>query len=369
MWEVIVRYGEFTLKSSKVRRRFERQLLANIRSKLKGLKYKLAAERGRIFVGTNSPTKVIERLVRTPGVISVSPAVKTEAKIHSISSSAVEMARRSLSSGESFAIRTRRVGDHPFTSREISEAVGSAVLEEIPGVRVDLSSPDLEIFIEVRGCKAYLFTEVERGIGGMPVGSQGVVIVPFLEELNGPLTCFVMLRRGCLVVPVFLDGISATTRERAISLSRELLKFHPALDLYVVPFSDVREALDGVPAEVSHLLRIRAIMRASGWIARDVGGEAIATGDSLFQEESLRVLPAEDEVTGIPVLRPLAGLDEETIEQLRCMSGISSPSAITGSAPTVDDLDKVRELELEKEIESLIERCVKKAEVIRMEEG
>ncbi|MCJ7720712.1 MAG: tRNA 4-thiouridine(8) synthase ThiI, partial [Candidatus Hadarchaeum sp.] len=75
---IIVRYGELALKSEKVRRRFEWQLIDNIELSLRGLKHRIRRERGRIFVDTTS-AKVLDKLASVPGIVSVSIASKTNA--------------------------------------------------------------------------------------------------------------------------------------------------------------------------------------------------------------------------------------------------------------------------------------------------
>jgi tRNA (guanine6-N2)-methyltransferase len=58
--------------------------------------------------------------------------------------------------GRSFAVRSERVGEHGFTSLDVSRAVGQAVIDsyvEETGVRprVDLDNPDVEVWAYLRG--------------------------------------------------------------------------------------------------------------------------------------------------------------------------------------------------------------------------
>ena len=111
METVIVRYGEIALKSEPVRRRFERRLIENIKLSLKGLDYKLRRERGRIFTDTRRPSAVIERLAKTPGIVSLSPSLRTNATIDSITSAVVREAKKILSPGMTLPSGPRGLGN------------------------------------------------------------------------------------------------------------------------------------------------------------------------------------------------------------------------------------------------------------------
>jgi len=200
-----VRYGEIALKSEPVRRRFERRLIENIKLSLKGLDYKLRRERGRIFTDTRRPSAVIERLAKTPGIVSLSPSLRTNATIDSITSAVVREAKKILSPGMTFAIRTSRVGEHPFSSKDVNVSAGSAVLAEVKGVRVNLSTPKRKISVDVRGRDAYVFTEIVYGVGGLPVGTQGSVVALFSGSLNSSVSSYLVMKRGCTLHPTFFD--------------------------------------------------------------------------------------------------------------------------------------------------------------------
>lgn len=189
--------------------------------------------------------------------------------------------------------------------------------------------------------------------------------------LNDLAAALLMLRRGCLANPVFFDGVSRGTRERAVSLSKELLGFYPRLDLRVVPFGEVQEATGVAPDEFSHPLNVRAMLRASEGIAREAGGDALATGETAWssQGRALRIFRVEDDAVEIPVFRPLAGLSEARVKWLMQRLGVSevpiSPSAL-GYPESDVSLEEVRSLERELRIDSLIGYSLEKVEVIKL---
>ncbi|EQD49462.1 THUMP domain protein, partial [mine drainage metagenome] len=73
---------------------------------------------------------------------------------------------------------SRRTGSHSFTSQELARDLGSAVLARFAdrGISVDLESPTVELFVEVRSNRAYLSEDRMTGArrspdSGSPVGS------------------------------------------------------------------------------------------------------------------------------------------------------------------------------------------------------
>lgn len=66
-----------------------------------------------------------------------------------------------INDDQSFAVRSERHGSHPFTSMDISAAVGRSVIESFRAsrgvrLRVDLKNPDVELFALLRGSEFIL---------------------------------------------------------------------------------------------------------------------------------------------------------------------------------------------------------------------
>jgi tRNA uracil 4-sulfurtransferase len=214
---ILVRYAEMGLKGPPVRRRFQRALLDNIMSMLaqEGVEALVEAGEGRVYVRTDSMEKAVEVLTRTFGVASVSPAISCPSDREKIASVAADFSKDLMGPGDSFAIRARREGSHPFTSMDLAREVGSAVLDvnRDKGVRVDLTSPRVQILLEVRGPVTYIYSQIFNGPGGLPLGSQGKVVA-IVEKERDLLSTWLMMKRGCRT------ALLTETPEIVVPLSR-----------------------------------------------------------------------------------------------------------------------------------------------------
>jgi thiamine biosynthesis protein ThiI len=203
MPKLLVRYGELGLKSPSVRRRFENALIDDIRRRhaLARVPCVISSTRGRIFVDSDDWRKSCEILTRTFGVVSFSPVTEVGSDLDTLTQSTVEFSDQILFAGATFAIRTRRTGNHSYTSQTLAEKLGAAVLDKnrARGVKVSLDGPDIEVFVEVREKSAYLYSSVLSGPGGMPLGTQGKLLSVVDSEV-GLASSWLMMKRGCSVI-------------------------------------------------------------------------------------------------------------------------------------------------------------------------
>lgn len=204
---ILIRYGELALKSAPVRREFERQLRRNILDLFvaEGLLGRLRADHGHLYAEVQDADAAIRVLRRVFGVTSVSRVEEVPTDRAVLTERLLVLAEPLLKPSSSFAVRARRTGTHPFTSQELARDLGSDVFERFKdrGLRVDLESPDVELFVEVRGPRTYLYRDRATGPGGLPLGVAGRVAA-LVDGPRGALGAYMMMKRGCrcaLVVP------------------------------------------------------------------------------------------------------------------------------------------------------------------------
>jgi len=275
---IIIRYGEIGLKSESVRRRFEDKLIRNIILAFRKesiIDVRIKKERGRIFLRSKNMEKAKNVLKRIFGIVSISPAVETIADIEDIKEKALELIEKRINGIKTFAVRSTRVGKHDFTSQDIAIEVGREIKEKF-NLRVDLDDPDLELYIEVRDDKAYLFFEKIRGPAGLPLGSQGKVL-SLVRNKRDILALWCMLRRGC------------SAKVISYGMDKELKDF--LRKWYAESETEIAEEKD---------------------IKRNMNGcLALVVGESMRDIDFDR-----DKNFNLPILRPLVSFSDEEIDRM-----------------------------------------------------
>lgn len=130
---------------------------------------------GRILLETQEDATDI--VARIHGISSFSPCV--QCALGDLTATAVEFARGVLAGKRSFAVKVRRVGKHAFTSKSKAAELGSAILDAIPFVFVNLTDPDETIHVEVRDDVCHLFHRIYPGIdvpGAHAPGAKGAAV-------------------------------------------------------------------------------------------------------------------------------------------------------------------------------------------------
>ncbi len=325
---VVVHYHEIALKG-KNRPLFVDRLASNLRTATRGLGV-TGVDRlpGRLVLGLEpgAPWPPIrERLAAVFGVANFARARRVPADPPELKGlvAGVEAAlgdRRFTT----FRVLTKRSDKNfPLTSPEINARVGGA-LKASRGGRVDLESADLTIHLEVLGREAFVAFEKEPGAGGLPVGVSGPVAALVSGGIDSPVAAYRMMKRGCRVLFVHFHGypfVDRSTIDKTQALVRTLTRFQYESRLFLVPFGEVqRRIVVAAPVPLRVILYRRMMVRIAEALARRHGALALVTGDSVGQvaSQTLDNLAVVDDATGLPILRPLIGMDKEEItEQAR----------------------------------------------------
>jgi len=171
---ILIRYGELSLKSSFVRKQFESTLIRNVYDacKVDQISCKIKTDRGRIYLYTDEISKGLVLLKKIFGITSFSPVVKTTSDTTDMTIIALNFCQKILNKEKSFALRVKRTGNHSFSSQDFAVKIGQEIVNATKA-KVDLSTPDFELFIDIRNKNSFFFTEKIRGTGGLPLGTQG----------------------------------------------------------------------------------------------------------------------------------------------------------------------------------------------------
>jgi tRNA uracil 4-sulfurtransferase len=227
---VLVRYGELALKSPPVRREFESRLRKNILDLFvaAGRTVRLRSDRGHLYAEVDDVEAAVKILRRAFGVTSVSAVEEIPTDRVGIREKVGLWASPYLTAGASFAVRARRTGNHPFTSQELAREIGAEILTRYAdrGLTVDLDAPDVELHVEVRGPRTYLYSDRVPGPGGLPLGVAGR-LVALVDGPRGALGAYLMMKRGCRVSLVCPPSGATMVRD-------VLARFDPAASVTAV---------------------------------------------------------------------------------------------------------------------------------------
>jgi thiamine biosynthesis protein ThiI len=343
----LVAYNEIALKSSRVRSRLERLLARQIEGHLRrrGFHDSRAHRRfGRIYVEgiTAEQAEIVSNVF---GVASVMPAVRTDSDINSVLNLATEIASDRILDGQSFAVRPKVVGDHAYSSRDLAIEAGSRILEANSGrgVHVNLSAPDTTIYIEVRDRDAFVYTEIVKGVLGLPYGSQGRLVSLFSGGIDSPVATWLVMKRGAEVLPLLMDQrphVGDSYIMRAERACMAIGEYVPAEDfgLYVAKMGDVMgRIMEATLPKLRCVLCKRSMYRIASAFANEKDARGIVTGESLGQvaSQTLDNLYVLDGAADLPVLRPNIGLDKVEIEDLARNIGTYGITAIKVEGCTV----------------------------------
>jgi thiamine biosynthesis protein ThiI len=375
---VLLKFGELTLKGRN-RPRFVGALERNLRRVTSDLGPLEIRHRGGVFiVSGDMPTEqLVERCLALPGVSVVQPAVRCERDPTAAADAAVELLRERP--GRTFAVRARR-RDKSFTLRsvELARLLGDAVRVRL-GLEVDLSKPDLELFVEVDQKELLVSVERLRGAGGLPVGTSGRALVLLSGGLDSPVAAYRMMKRGLRCDFVHFSGRPFTSPEsiyKAYALVGRLDRFQGDSRLYVVTFGPAQRRLATAGAGRLQVLSQRRLMvRVASALGERLGADALVTGDSLGQvaSQTLPNLAVVEEAADLPLLRPLIDRDKSEIVDAARALGTYDISILPDEdccqlfsskvAATRGQSDDLRRIERTADVEELVEQLAGSAEL------
>ena len=375
---VLLKFGELALKGRN-RPRFVAVLDRNLRRATADLGPLEVRHRGGVFIvsGDVPQDQLIERCLGLPGVSVVQPALRCPRDATAAADAAVELLRERP--GRTFAVRaSRRDKSFALRSIELSRLLGDVVRVRL-GLDVDLSEPDLELFVEVDHKELLVSVERMRGAGGLPVGTSGRALVLLSGGLDSPVAAHRMMKRGLRCDFIHFSGRPFTSPEsiyKAYALVGKLDRFQGDSRLYVVTFGPAQRRLATAGAGRLQVLSQRRLMvRVASALAERIGAEALVTGDSLGQvaSQTLPNLAVVEQAAQLPLLRPLIDRDKaEIIEAARalgtfdisilpdedCCQLFASKVASTRGHP--DDLLRI---ERTADVEELVDQLAESAEL------
>lgn len=381
---ILIRYGEIALKKGN-RRRFEKQLIDNIKNKIpEGI---INYQQGRIFLNIEQLTDdLFDKISKVSGITSFSLAIKVEKDFDIIKKKWFEIINENpkLKTCDTFKFEVKRVDkSYPIHSDEMSRLLAEELIDKYPefSTKVKLKEPEQTFYVEIRNDAAYLFYQKIPGMGGLPVGSAGKSLCLLSGGIDSPVSAYYAMKRGMKVDFIYFHAHPFTgeeTKEKVKKLAKILTEYENRSRLYIMPFTDIQTKIrTSSNINFMTILMRRAMMMIASKLGQIYKYDALVTGESLSQvaSQTIKSLKCTDDSSSLFVLRPLIGFDkEETIKiakKIRTFDTSILPyadccSLFTPSKPIINpDIDEVRKEEEKWYDYKLIEECIKNMEVIK----
>ena len=321
---LLIKNGELALKGLN-RGTFENVLLKNLRRRLAPLgSFRLQKAQSTIYIQPENPDadldEACDRVSRVFGISAFSRARVVEKEMAAIREGAADYLQPALAGVRTFKVEARRSDKtFPLTSPQICEEVGGYLLERYPHLSVDVHHPELVVWVEIRDFGAYIHGAQLPGAGGMPVGTGGRAALLISGGIDSPVAAYMMAKRGIELTAVHFASppyTSERAEQKVISLLEQVGTYAGRMELNIVPFTHIQEEIRRCcPEELFTLIMRRFMMRLSTAVARSADCGALITGESVGQvaSQTIPAIACTDAVAGLPVFRPLIGMDKEEI--------------------------------------------------------
>ncbi len=320
---ILIRYGEIGLKGKNIRI-FEKKLASNIRKAIYHIaNTEILDHHGRVYVvfDAEDQTKVIEAVKKVFGVVSISPAMKTERDIENLKEKCLEIAKAVIAKtgAKTFKIETKRADkNYPLRTPEINQTLGAHVLRNIETLKVDVHNPDLLITVEIRE-KAYIYSERIPCLGGMPYGTAGKGMLLLSGGIDSPVAGYLMAKRGLELEAVHFHSYPFTSEralEKVVDLAANLTQYTMTLKIHSVNLLEIQKAInEKCPTDESTILARSFMMKIAEKLAIESNCKALITGENLGQvaSQTIEGMTVTNSMVQMPVFRPLVAYDKVDI--------------------------------------------------------
>ena len=388
MHEIILcKLGEVVLKGLN-RHSFETKLMSNIRRRMQKFgKFKIYSRQSTIYVepvgedcdlaGAYAACKQVF------GLIAITKAVPCEKSKEAILETAKAYLGGELQKAKSFKVETKRADkSFPMGSIEISQWVGGMLHDAFPHLKVDVHAPELTVYVEVREDAAYVHAPAEPAAGGLPLGMGGSALSLLSGGIDSPVSSYMMAKRGVVLEMLHFAAPPYTSdlaRQKVLQLAQELTAWCGRMSVHIVPLTEIQEQIrKQCPEEYFTLITRRFMMRIADRLAKEFDCRALVTGENLGQvaSQTMEALRVSEDVTDLPVLRPLIGMDKEEIVRIARHIGTFDTSILpyedcctvfTPRHPkTEPHVEEVREIESVLDTEGLVSRAMEQREVVKV---
>jgi len=328
---ILVRFGDLVLKG-KNKPTFIDQVKRLLKSKLKGIDVNFEYQHDRIFIHINKDDReqVLNQLKYVSGVHSYSFVHRTENDLDQIAAKAIEVIPNEIPLPTTFKVDTKRADKRfPLSSLEISQQLAAKILPKISGLKVDVHNPEYTLNVEIRHDGAFIYIGKIPGLGGFPIGMGGKALLMLSGGIDSPVAAYLMMKQGVEIELFHFESTPLTPLEsvqKVIDIAKKLAPYmtRNKIKLHLVPFTKIHEEILKYVSDPYIITIMRRMMyRLAERYAKANDIAAIVNGESVGQvaSQTLDSINVVENVTNIPILRPVITYDKKDIILLSKMLG------------------------------------------------
>lgn len=380
---ILIKYGELTTKKAN-RNLFISKIYENMKVALANYDVKITKNRVRMFIEVSEDKidEVVNIVKFIFGIHSIVIAYKVKTDISETESTVLEVAQNT--NFKTFKVETDRADkSFPISSMDFSKRIGALVLKNIDAIKVDVHNPEYLLKIEIRSDYTYIYSKEIKALGGYPVGIAGKGLLMLSGGIDSPVAGYMAMKRGIKLECIYFESpphTSVAAKNKVKKLVTKLNAFQPSIHLHVINFTEIQEAIyKNVNPEYMITIMRRMMYRISKLVLQERNCLVIVNGESVGQvaSQTLTSMQVINEVTNIPVIRPVACLDKLEIIDIAKKIDTYETSILPyedcctiflPKHPVINPkLDRAYEYEKSFDFESMIERAVSNRETIIIE--
>ena len=372
---LMIKYGELTTKKDN-RKQFIKILTQNI-ERLIDDKIEIKKDNSRMYIKCDNAKSLSKKLKKIFGIFGISIVYKVNNNFEDVLKKSLEIMDKNK---KTFKVITKRA-DKTFNikSMDYSRRLGGLILKN-SNYKVDVHNPDITLNVEIRCEGTYIYVDEIKGPGGYPVGVQGTGLLMLSGGIDSPVAGYLAMKRGVNIECIYFDSPPHTSMEaknKVKSLASILNEYSGKVKLYVVPFTKIQEAIyKNCPDNYMITIMRRMMYRISEKLAKKINAKVIINGESIGQvaSQTLESISCINEVTNMPVIRPVATYDKLEIIDIANKINTYETSILpyedcctifVPKHPVIKpELEKAVEYENAFNYNELIEECLKNIQII-----
>lgn len=321
---ILIRYGELSLKKAN-RNQFIKLVNNHIKKALSiftKLQFESDYMRFYVILNGEDADAVVEILKTIPGIYSFSKVSKCESNLEEIKALALNTLKNLDLTNKTFKVETNRANKNfTMTSLEITKEISRHLFRNIDNLKADVHNPDITINVDVRLEGTFIYTESIYGMGGLPSSSLGKAMLMISGGIDSVVAGLEVVRRGMDIEAIHYASPPYTSDmalQKVVDLLQVITKYKSdcKILLHVVPFTNIQKSIyENVRDDYGITIMRRMMYRIAERVAKKQKALTIVNGENIGQvaSQTLESISVINNVTNMPIIRPLATLDKKDI--------------------------------------------------------